>query len=621
MLFLNLIKNYTSGKKFLLPLLLISFVLVGCRKLNNDVYIYDDDKKESSSPEPTDPCSVYTSSPALSHNSKDGLADPLFDYQWYLKNTGQRAFARDSGTVGNDINWSTLSTEQKKGEGVIVAIVDSGLEIAHEDLAQNVVHDGSWDFICDDPNPTSLDTEGDHGTSVAGIIAARSENGIGLTGIAGRASLKGFNLVSIEAQTIPNYLAALGGSSDKPRSTDVSIFNQSFGVNTVHDIQIEQFGIYRLLEKQYKNGVNKLRDGKGAIYIKAAGNGFLKYAVNGKLANCVDASKFGISCQNANMDPINVVPYNIVVGAIDADGKHSSYSTTGSSLWISAPGGESGMDPNYANGDNLNAYKPAIVTTDQSGCNNGYNPHFIYNSFQGGKHHLNPDCNYTSTFNGSSSAAPIVSGVVALVLAANNELSWRDVKHILVKTAKQVDPTNKGASIMMRDTKYKMELGWITNKAGYKFHNYYGFGAVDAQAAVNLATGYKSHLGPFIEKDLVTKNNTNLEIPKRSFTGTTDAVNYPTDLKIEMVQIWIKLTHSSTGDLGIKLISPSGTESFLLNIFNGFSNDHDLDLYLASNTFYGESTLGEWRINVVDPFNNREKGKLISWGIKIYGHK
>jgi subtilisin-like proprotein convertase family protein len=538
---------------------------------------------------------------------------------------------------------------------VIVAVVDSGLEIAHEDLEQNVVRDGSWDFNCDDPNPTSSNDKGDHGTSVAGIIAARSDNGIGISGVAGQALLKGFNLISSD-QSVLKFLDALGGSSNKPNSADVAIFNQSFGINTISDMPISDPDV-QLLKKQYQYGVEKLRSGKGAIYIKAAGNGFKNYIAGNREADCERAERFELSCQNANMEPLHTTPYNIVIGALDAAGKRSSYSTAGSSLWISAPGGESGVNSNYIQERNPNInlnkipaylfklaylFEPAIVTTDQSGCKNGYSPHDDYNFFQNGTHSLNSDCNYTSTFNGTSSAAPIMSGVVALMLAANSDLSWRGVKDILAKTAEKVDFNHSGVVLELKSDnkteKYKAELGWITNQAtsnngGYHFHNSYGFGAVDAKAAVEMATNYTDNLGDFIEKDWVNSQKTSLSIPKYRFIdatvdtttdsttdiGVTDTIEYTSNLTIEMVQIAVKITHPYTGGLGIKLTSPRGTKSILLNVFNGFDNDDNLDMYLASNAFYGESSQGEWKINVVDISNH--KGTLNSWKIKFFGHQ
>ena len=71
--------------------------------------------------------------------------DPLYQYQWHLNNSGQTNFSDNAGTSAEDINVDGAIADGYTGDGVIVAIVDSGLELAHEDLAANVVSGGSWD--------------------------------------------------------------------------------------------------------------------------------------------------------------------------------------------------------------------------------------------------------------------------------------------------------------------------------------------------------------------------------------------------------------------------------------------------------------------------------------------
>jgi len=534
--------------------------------------------------------------------------DPLYQYQWHLNNSGQTNFAPNPGTSAEDINVDSVISAGYTGNNVIVAVVDTGLEIAHEDLSANVVVGGSWDFVGSDTDPTNSANNGDHGTGVAGLIASAGWNGKGGRGVAPSASLKGFNLLKYGTST--NIIKSLGGAT---YSSDVDIFNQSYGGFANYDTVVNT-----TVERHYLSGVTSLRGGKGGIYIKSSGNGFDKLKISNTVTKwCSNfySGRTGLSCQNANMDPLNAIPYNIVTGALTAKGKKSSYSTAGSSLWVSAPGGEYGV--NY----------PAMMTTDQSGCSLGRvgtygNSYNSFNTVSGGAGHSeNVNCNYDSTMNGTSSAAPVTSGAVALILEANPSLTWRDVKHILASTSDQVDASLSATNITINSVAYEAEPAWLTNNAGYKFHNYYGFGRVNVGAAITAAKAYTSgSLGTFVAGSWVSSGTLNTTIPDNNATGASSAVSVSDSKTIEAVQVKINLSHSYTGELAIELTSPSGTKSMLFNPRNVFASDNNLSNFiLLSNAFYGESSSGNWTLKVVDTLAN-DTGTLTNWSIRIFGH-
>jgi subtilisin-like proprotein convertase family protein len=484
--------------------------------------------------------------------------------------------------------------------------------------------------VDNDTNPTRRPTDitGDHGTSVAGLIAASGWNNKGGRGVSPKVSLKGFNF--LQNQLLNNKIAALGGAT---YSQDVDIFVLSFGVSAIEDYLVDS-----TLETAIANIMTTLRGGKGPIYVKAAGNGFEKYSgfyldSNGvwktAQANCNNATSTKLTCQNANMDPDNTLPYNIVVGALTGEGIKSSYSTAGSAIWISAPGGEHGHNSAYVTSANYQL-KPAMMTTDQSGCNQGYVRNGITDANGFNPSHINnSSCNYTSTFNGTSSAVPVTSGAIALMLEANPNLSWRDVKHILAKTATQVNTTLTDTTVSLSGSNYIAEPTWLTNNAGYKFHNYYGFGRIDVAAAVDMAKTYTANsLGSFRTSDWQNSGTLNKTITNDSITNAAEhqlTLTSSQSMIIEAVQIKVNITHDRTGDLGIELISPNGTRSVLFNINNGFSNDQNLaNMVLLSNAFYGEnssnSSGGPWTIRVVDGYSTGSNGTLTSWAIRFFGH-
>ena len=127
--------------------------------------------------------------------------DPKFSEQWALRNSGQ-----NGGMVGSDVGATTAWRETVGTYSTVVAVVDSGIDFAHPDLAAGrwlnpgeVASNGldddrdgypddvsGWDWVA---NSGVVRDEQGHGTSVAGILAAEGNNGTGLTGVMWRASL------------------------------------------------------------------------------------------------------------------------------------------------------------------------------------------------------------------------------------------------------------------------------------------------------------------------------------------------------------------------------------------------------------------------------------------------
>ena len=534
--------------------------------------------------------------------------DPLFGQQWALRNTGQTAFAANGGVAGQDLNMERTLSDGPTGAGVQVAVVDTGLEICHPDLAANVEPGLSYNFNAsswfgaqaDDPFlPTVL---GDHGTSVAGLIAAAANNGVGGRGVAPEARLRGFNFLSFPLTSA--YLEALGMSSENPRSDDVHVFNMSFGSSgSAENLTVDERELFRV-------GVTDLRDGRGALYVKAAGNEFddcIKLDDDRQpVAPRLDLSA-ELGCFAANRDGEHNLPYVIVTGGFSADGKRSFYSSAGATLWVVAPAGERGSDD------------PAMITTDQMGGDRGYV--LIPRGLAAGGAD-NPLGDYTSIFNGTSAAVPNTSGAVALLLETQPELSWRDVKHVLAKTARQLHANIPRVRVAFGGTPAVLQHGWITNAAGYRFHNWYGFGAVNVDAAVALAATYAPNsLGVFTESAPV-RLATGVIIPDHDGGGLTQTQNVTglsRTANIEAVQLRIEVTHANPWDLGFELISPAGTRSIINPVFNHalYGVDDPLDWTILSNAFYGEPPTGEWTLHVIDAAEGNI-GTLDAWSLIFY---
>lgn len=568
--------------------------------------------------------------------------DPLKPYQWHIRNAGHFELTDTSITEGIDLNMDQAIAMGRTGEGTTIGVVDTGLEVCHPDLHANVdttdsinfrssvdVENGYYDSITSDPfNPV---TTGDHGTSVAGVIAAIENNGAGGRGIAPKARLRGLNY--LQNQTLPNLVRAVGDGSS---SNDADIAVLGFGSFRATRFDHDHYAIFG-------RGSRYGRDQRGTLYIKAAGNSFAKCNA---LRHVIHTE---IGCWNSNSDAINNVPYVIVVGAIDARGEHAPYSTSGSNLWISAPSGTS------------SPLDVGLVTTDQYGRSRGYgilneDPSWLLDRD-------NPDRDYMSTFIGTSGAVAQVSGAIAILLEVQPDLTFRDVKHILASTAQTMDPNSRPTKVVISETPYLLQSGWTENGAGYAYHNQYGFGAIDVDAAVEMAKSWEPDgLGSlavtrWIGSSQAPSENA-IRIPDHEGAGVIEVLNveYPleyeicsqqppephcvsrepqsigfsrdlnaqnavvTAIHLEAVMLRIQISHLRMSDLGIHLISPSGTESILNTVLNnGFARDYDGEehIYLLSNAFYRESPFGEWKLKIVDAMQG-EVGEINAWNLRFY---
>ncbi|MGB0835468.1 MAG: S8 family peptidase [Psychrobium sp.] len=410
--------------------------------------------------------------------------DPLTGQQWHLKNNGQKAFSKSSGVKNSDLNVRNAHKRGVKGQGVKVTVIDTGVQIEHKDLAANITT-GSRNLLDGGNNP--VDTNG-HGTAVARIIAAVGYNNEGVRGIAPSTKLNGFNFLS--EQNLTSHLASHGESAG---TKDTNVFNQSYGGGDIfpraYDVENDFELAIREASMQRVSMTNN--NGRGAAFVKSAGNGYQWFRYGGRYAilpsNYFTAAEdgelrnHGMPMENSNAEFADSNFWNIVVSAFNASNKLSSYSSVGSNVFMTATGGEFGED------------QPAMVTVDLMGCDEGSNTtnEDATNSLHGGSKR-DPNCDYTSVMNGTSSAAPSMSGAIAMVMSANKNITARDAKHILAKTAGRVDGKNKGVALPFTDADgntatYQAIDDWKKNAAGYNYHMFYGLGKPNVTKAVNMA--------------------------------------------------------------------------------------------------------------------------------------
>ena len=466
-----------------------------------------------------------------------GINDPLYGCQWHLKNNDQ---FRNSG--GHDIRveevWPTYT-----GSGINVAVVDDGMHHQHEDLTDNVLTSFNHNY---DPDLTDIyHPFEDHGTAVAGLIAAK-DNNLGMRGVAPEAKIYGYNFLVEDTD-------ANGADAMSRNAATTAISNNSWGPGDSSQPEPAT----ELWEAAVKHGVTTGYGGKGVFYAWAAGNGGddLDYSTLDELANFYAVT---------------------AVCAVGHDDIRSDYSEAGANLWVCGPS-SSGRDG-----------QPRIATTD-----NGHR--------------------YRGSFGGTSAATPIVSGVVALVREANSALTWRDVKLILAASARKNDPDNTGW------VEGAFKYGSSTDR--YNFNHEYGFGMVDAKAAMDLAPGW-TNVRDF--REITSESSViNLPIPDLPSSGmpttvTTSLTIDPFVEFVEFVEVNAHFNHSNFRDLTVELVSPSGAVSTLSTAALKFG-PLTTEFRFGSARHLGEDAAGEWTLRIKDR-SRRDAGALRSWGLTIYGH-
>ncbi|WP_104027747.1 S8 family peptidase [Vibrio jasicida] len=568
--------------------------------------------------------------------------DPLYSEQWHLNNTGQTAFAANPAVAGNDLNTNLTQAMGIAGVGVKVAVIDSGVQIDHPDLAGNVVT-GSRNFVEDSSFPADypVDANG-HGTAVAGLISAVGNNSEGVRGVASRSSLMGFNWLA--NQTLEGWLISHGADAS---TSDVRVFNQSYGFSPLTPIPFDENDPQFKLEMDVMKDVSESNAwGRGAVFVKSAGNGY-RYFNTGRFFVLpgdffAGGGNKGLPMHNSQQSYDNASYYNLVTSALRADGTRASYSSVGTNVWVAAPAGEYGQD------------FPAMVTTDLMGCEEGQNTSadLGINGLHGGTEQ-DPNCNYTSTMNGTSSAAPNTSGAIAAIMSTNHALSARDVRALLAETASVTDKDHSGVALEFVNNQgevvsYEAISPWQKNAAGVDFHSFYGFGAVNLDEAMKRARMTNNVLPAQVITPWAN-NATEVSVPDASLTGGSSAIAITEDLTVESVQVKLTLEHSRLPDLAIELISPSGTRSVLQTPRNGLvgqSLDPTVAGYenqlMLSNQFYGENAKGEWTLRAIDTngdevfsfiayfnssaiydvpmANNAQPGVIKNWSMRIFGH-
>lgn len=304
--------------------------------------------------------------------------DPYFKDMWYLLNTGQA-----SGPAGVDMNVLPVWNKNITGRGIVISVLDDGLDWTHPDLESNYDRTASCDLNDNDNDPMPRDSDADncHGTRCAGEAASVANNGICGAGVAYNAKIGGVRMLDGQATD------ALEASALGFRGDHIDIYINCWGPKD----DGKTFGKPGpMAAKALRLGAEKGRNNLGSIFVWATGNG-------------------GLTDDDCNCDGYTTSIFTISIGCIGDHGLSAYYTEKCSSTLAVTFNGASHKE----------GRENKMVTTD-----------------------LYHQC--TEEFKGTSASAPLAAGITALTLEANPRLTWRDVQALVVSTAQITSPVDEG---------------------------------------------------------------------------------------------------------------------------------------------------------------------------------
>ncbi len=503
--------------------------------------------------------------------------DTLYPQQWYLNHSGSGRDLSINSHIAAEQAWDITRGDRS----VVIAVADDAIDISHPDFqgAGKVV--APRDLYDRDFTPLPGGEADNHGTAVAGVAVAE-ETGTGIVGVAPGCALMPIRTTGfLDDQSVE---AVFNWASDN----GASVICCSWGAGAV------RFPLSLRQRAAITRAATKGRNGKGCLITFAAGN------FNRPLNSTVEEQgwpKRVLTGVTTWLNGFAVHPDVITVGACTSQNKKAAYSNWGNELFISAPSNnappaiwleETGyieVPPKY----NYRLPGATVITTDRTGPQ-GYSTD-----------------NFTDAFGGTSSACPVVAGVIGLMLSANPNLSTAEVKRILKNSADKV---------IDRDVDPQFKVNFGTYEAN-GHSQWFGYGKVNAAKAVQQVQ--QSAQGP-AKPQQEYKVASNQVVALKDASTTLSALRVSQGGLVKTLAIAINLEHGYLGDLEVYLVSPNQDKILLQNRTLGrrtqLQATYDVQTTPLLKRIMQRPAQGLWQLEIKD-YAATHNGQLKGWQLTL----
>lgn len=503
--------------------------------------------------------------------------DSLYPQQWYLANRGGAELSPQAA-IAVEQAWDITRGDR----GIVIAIADDSLDLHHPDFQGLGKIVAPRDLAGQDFLPLPDRDSDNHGTAVAGVAAAE-ENGQGMVGVAPGCAIMPIRTTGfLDDESVEQIFHwAVDQGAD--------VICCSWGAGAV------RFPLSLRQQAALTYAARSGRGGKGCAIIFAAGN------FNRPLQGTMTERQWPDNLLQGPTPWLNgfgVHPDVITVSACTSLGKKAAYSNWGAEVFVSAPS-SNGAPHIWLRQVGLVPTAPPIkgalrglgvLTCDRTGSA-GYDPR-----------------DFTQNFGGTSSAAPVVAGVVALMLSANPQLTLMEIKEILRQTAdKIVDPDP--------DPQLGLSYGTYEHQ-GHSF--WFGYGKVNAFRAVRAAQERIAPRGVAPEPLQYLQDQPAAIAPQSTLTRTLSVTEPGT---VGSIAVQVTIDHGFLGDVEISLVDPQG-RAWLLQPRTLGCQTHLQATYSPANTpmlpaLRGQPIQGIWQLQVNDRAAG-PGGTLRQWGLVFH---